>query len=125
MADFFEVSETTINNWKQEHPKFLESLKRGKDVADATVTESLYKRANGYKHRAVKIFNGPAGTVQVPYVEHYPPDTTACIFWLKNRKPDRWRDRQDVPPDDPNEQARKIRDARRAMDQADGVDDAA
>jgi hypothetical protein len=126
LADFFEVAESTINNWKLEHPRFLESLKRGKDTADATVAESLFKRANGYKHKAVKIFCTKDGNiVEAPYVEHYAPDTTACIFWLKNRKSQAWRDRQEASPEDAADVARAVRDAIRAMDDADGTSAAA
>ena len=52
------------------------------------VERSLYHRANGYSYDAVKIFCSKDGKVtKVPYREHVPPDVTACIFWLKNRKP--------------------------------------
>jgi hypothetical protein len=70
----------------------------GKATADARVEQSLYRRALGYSHDAVKIFM-PAGAVApviAPYVEHYAPDTTAAIFWLKNRRPDECRDKTDV-----------------------------
>ena len=96
LAEFFEVAESTLNLWKLEHPEFSESLKAGKSLADVEIADKLYHRARGYSHEAVKIFM-PAGAdapVIVPYVEHYPPDTTAAIFWLKNRRPDLWRDRQ-------------------------------
>jgi hypothetical protein len=95
MADFFGVSEQTLNTWKQKHPEFLESLKRGKLEADANVADRLYKRAMGYTHEAVKIFANPTTGDEklVPFTEHYAPDTTACIFWLKNRQPDKWRDK--------------------------------
>lgn len=97
LADFWDVSEKTINNWKHDHPDFLQSLKAGKLAADATVSQSLFRRANGYSHDAVKIFNDrETGVTQVPYTEHYPPDTTAAIFWLKNRQPELWRDKIDV-----------------------------
>jgi hypothetical protein len=62
------------------------------------VERSLYERANGYTYDAVKIFM-PAGAkkpVYAPYREHVPPDTTAAIFWLKNRDPAHWRDVQNV-----------------------------
>jgi hypothetical protein len=93
LADFFEVCEATINNWKADYPEFLESLKLGKDSADQRVEQSLYRRALGYSHDAVKILQAGGEVINAPYVEHYPPDTTACIFWLKNRKPADWRDK--------------------------------
>lgn len=96
LADFFEVKEQTINNWKKSHPKFFESIKKGKQSADTDIAESLYKRAKGYSHKAVKIFNEDGKPMIVPYTEHYAPDTTAAIFWLKNRKPDLWRDKQEI-----------------------------
>lgn len=107
LADFFEVVESTINLWKLEHPKFSESIKRGKLQADAEIASSLFHRAKGYSHKAVKIFpmggekedeegNKVKGPLLVPYVEHYPPDTTAAIFWLKNRQPKKWRDKMET-----------------------------
>jgi hypothetical protein len=98
LATVFDVCETTINAWKREHVEFREALKSGKMVADANVADRLYKRAMGYTHDAVKIFANPStGAEQiVPYTEHYAPDTTAAIFWLKNRQRDKWRDKQDL-----------------------------
>lgn len=96
LADFFEVVETTIDNWKKAHPEFLGAMKKGKQLADATVADRLYKRATGYEHDAVKIFNNGGEAMEVPYVERYAPDTTAAIFWLKNRQPANWRDKQHV-----------------------------
>lgn len=97
MARVFDVGEKTIHNWKHAHPEFLQALREGKDIADARVTRRLYERAMGYSHDAVKIV-ADAKTKEehiVHYTEHYPPDTTACIFWLKNRQRARWRDRID------------------------------
>lgn len=102
IARAFSVSEKTIATWKHRQPDFLQSLKRGKDEADAQVAKSLYRRALGYSHKAVKIIAVARGNNQgsvveeVPYVEKYPPDTTAAIFWLKNRRPELWRDKHDV-----------------------------
>lgn len=98
LADFFGVCEATINNWKIDYPVFLESLKAGKSQADAEVAEKLFRRALGYSHDAVKIV-ADAKTKEehiVHYTEHYAPDTTACIFWLKNRQKDKWRDKQET-----------------------------
>jgi hypothetical protein len=98
IADFLGISTATLDAWKNEHPRFLSALKRGKDAADAMVAKSLYHRALGYKHKAVKIFADPKTGAEkiVEYVEHYAPDTTACIFWLKNRQRAAWRDRVDA-----------------------------
>lgn len=93
MADFFGVSERTFNTWKKAHPQFLQSIKKGKLFADANVVDSLYHRALGYEHAAVKIMQYEGVPVVVDYTEHYPPDTAAAIFWLKNRQPKRWRDK--------------------------------
>ena len=95
LADFFGVSEQTVNAWKDAYPEFLESLKEGKGLADAEVADKLYKRATGYEHAAVKIVaNANTGQEHiVNYTERYPPDTTAAIFWLKNRRPHLWRDK--------------------------------
>lgn len=97
IAEFFSVSEQTLNSWKKKFPQFLESLKKGKAVADSNVAFKLYNRAIGYDCKATKIvtYEGKV-TDQVEYVEHYPPDTTAAIFWLKNRQPGKWRDKKEV-----------------------------
>lgn len=95
LADFFKVAESTINLWKLEHAQFSESLKLAKEQADKRVEQSLYRRALGYSHDSVHVSNYQGDVTLTPIVEHYPPDTTACIFWLKNRQPDAWRDVQD------------------------------
>lgn len=96
LADFFEVDEATVNRWKQGHVEFCESLKRGKVEADAVIAQKLFHRAKGYEHQEDKIFNDSGTPLIVPTVKHYPPDTTAAIFWLKNRQPDKWRDKQEI-----------------------------
>ena len=90
------VSEVTLNAWKKEHPDFLKSLKKGKEAPDDLVESSLFKRAIGFDNdKAVKIFMPASATepVYAPYTERVHPDVTACIFWLKNRRPDRWREK--------------------------------
>ncbi|HDR1425398.1 TPA: helix-turn-helix domain-containing protein, partial [Pasteurella multocida] len=94
IANFFEVSESTLNNWKNEYPEFLESIKKGKMLADANVAERLYKRALGYEAPDVDIRVIENKIVETPLIKHYPPDPTSAIFWLKNRQPEKWRDKQ-------------------------------
>lgn len=95
LADFFGVTTRTIYRWLSEFPDFCQAIKTAKAEADIRVERSLYHRASGYSVEATKIFM-PAGAtepVYAKYIEHYPPDTVACIFWLKNRKPDQWREK--------------------------------
>lgn len=92
----------TIYRWKAEHEVFCQALKIGKDVADERVTRSLYARANGYEHDEVDIRVIEGKIVQTPIRKHYPPDTTAAIFWLKNRRKEEWRDKIDHELGGPN-----------------------
>lgn len=96
LAILLNVTEKTINNWKSANEEFLQSLNAGKKVADDKVEASLFHRANGYSHDAVKIFNDDGKPLIVPYTERFPPDPTSCIFWLKNRRANEWRDKQEV-----------------------------
>lgn len=93
LAPHFGVDVRTVQRWSEEHPEFCQALKQGREEADTKVAESLYKRALGYSHDSVKIFNNEGVPLVVPFVEHYPPDVAACIFWLKNRHSDKWRDK--------------------------------
>jgi hypothetical protein len=93
LADFFEVNVATLYRWKNEHQEFCEALKVSKEIADDRVERSLFSRANGYEHDEVDIRVVDHVIVQTPIRKFYPPDTTACIFWLKNRRPDLWRDK--------------------------------
>ena len=100
VADFFDVDIATITRWKIRHPNFCAALKVGKVPADDRVEQSLYRKATGYSFEAEKIFQYEGLPVRVSYVEHVPPSDTACIFWLKNRRPDQWREKPDGPADE-------------------------
>ena len=125
IADFFDVTEQTINNWKTQHPDFFESIKKGKVQADAEVADKLYKRATGYTFRETTFEKvgakeettevGEEGMESVEQdvfkkkvvVKEMPPDTTAGIFWLKNRRGriksdegQRWADKQEITGDE-------------------------
>lgn len=95
LCEFFGIVLQTLYNWREAHPEFLEACLRAKHEADSAVTRRLYERAMGYTHKAVKIFM-PAGAKEPVYAEfeqHYPPDTQAATWWLKNRRPDLWKDK--------------------------------
>ncbi len=96
VADFFEVDVRTIYRWKADHDGFCQALKAGKSESDDRVERSLFARATGYEHDEVDIRVVGGEIVQTPIRKYYPPDTTAGIFWLKNRRPDDWRDKQEV-----------------------------
>ncbi len=109
LGEFFNVTETTINNWKKAHVEFFESIKRAKAEADTEVVKSLYKRAVGFEftefHQeglAVKDEKGNVipGKIQTKSVKqikkHVAPDTAAAFIWLKNRRPLEWKDKKDI-----------------------------
>jgi len=118
IADFFQVSVATLNRWKGEYPEFCASIKTAKDEADERVERSLYARANGYEHDDTDIRVIEGAIVETPIRKHYPPDTTAAIFWLKNRRRQQWRDKietgvtdtegNDVVQADPETVARRV-----------------
>ena len=96
LAEFFGVTTVTIWNWQSRHPEFFAALKRNKEAADDRVERSLYSRATGYTYESEKVFTTKDGEViRVPILEHVPPEVTACIFWLKNRRASEWRDKTD------------------------------
>ena len=92
LAIFFSVDVSTIHQWKHDHPDFSDSIKKGKEVADLEVTQSLKKRASGMKLKKQTVKDG----VIVETEDEIPPDTAAAIFWLKNRQPEFWRDNQKI-----------------------------
>lgn len=96
MAEALNVSLSTFNLWKVQHPEFSDAIKVGKDIADDRVAESLYQRAMGYSHPDTDIRVVDGAIIETPLMKHYPPDTTAAIFWLKNRRPEEWRDKQEI-----------------------------
>lgn len=96
VADFFGIEVRTLYRWKNENAQFCQALKLGKTEADERVERSLFARAIGYEHPEIDIRVVDKEIVQTPIVKYYPPDTTAGIFWLKNRKPAEWRDKQEI-----------------------------
>lgn len=119
IADFFEIAESTLNLWKEVHPEFMESIKRGKLTADAEVASSLFKIANGYQYDEVtyeKIGDGDSKTevtetgIETVKQDRYkkkvvtkevPPNVVAQSKWLNNRRgrvkegAQKWADKQE------------------------------
>lgn len=87
----------TLYRWKQSHCEICEALKKGKEVVDRLVENALLKRALGFEYEEVsnKYENGVLTERKVTK-KQVVPDTTAQIFWLKNRKPEEWRDKREV-----------------------------
>ncbi len=90
------IDNQTLANYKKEFPEFFDALKRGKAIADGQVELSLFQRAMGYSHPDVNVSNYQGNVIITPIIKHYPPDATSMIFWLKNRQPARWRDKQEI-----------------------------
>ena len=103
IATNLNISEDTFYEYKKKYSEFSESLKRGKEVVDYEVENSLLKRALGYEYEE-KTYETIYDEHQEKYIEkltkrvtkQVAPDTTAQIFWLKNRKPKVWRDKQEI-----------------------------
>lgn len=87
------ITTSTLYVWKNKYSEISETLKKGKEVVDRQVENALLKRALGYRYDEITT-EGGVETKRV--TKEVVPDTTAQIFWLKNRKPDVWRDKKDV-----------------------------
>jgi hypothetical protein len=108
LGKFFEVAESTINKWKIDHKGFSESLKAGKEIADAEVTASLFERAKGYSHIETKVFNNQGEILTYDVNKIYPPDPISIKYWLNNRQPERWREKVEEAGADADGKIQKI-----------------
>lgn len=96
IADIIGVHVRTIENWQGKHKDLMWAIKEAKQEADALVEVSLFAKAVGYTHEAVKVFMHEGDTIEHTYQEHYPPDTNAAKFWLQNRQPEKWKANPEV-----------------------------
>ncbi|KKF59474.1 hypothetical protein AF58_01835 [Streptococcus uberis C6344] len=87
------INETTLNRWKKDHLPIMQVLKESKEIADRQVENALHKNATGFYYEEDMVTN--QGDV-VRVKKYSKPNTTAQIFWLKNRKPADWRDKQEI-----------------------------
>lgn len=101
IANNIGISTVTLWDWKNKHPNILNALKKGKEVADIIIENALYKRALGYDYEEIKTITASDGTIITKTItkKHMPADVTAQIYWLKNRKPDIWREKVEVESD--------------------------
>ena len=96
IAKEMNISKATLNRWKKAYPEFLNSLKENKKFIDALVEDSLLKKALGYEFEEVEVIVSKDKSSRIKKTKKWIHDTTAIIFWLKNRMPDRWRDVQNL-----------------------------
>lgn len=98
IANDLSIPLRTLKYWKQKNKgDLLPALKAAGDIANQLVEASLLRRALGYYHAEEQIFCAFGKVTRVKTVKHYPPDSTAMIFWLKNRDPERWREKPPEP----------------------------
>ena len=100
------ISRDTFYKYKEKYTDFSDALKKGKEVADIEVENALFKRAIGYKYKEVikevKEIDGKKSTYVKEVIKEMPGDVAAQIFWLKNRKSSKWKDKQDIDIEDNN-----------------------
>ena len=90
------INRTTLYDWKKKEVNIADALKKGKEVIDFEVENALLKRALGYEYEEETYENG---ILTKKVKKHVAPDTTAQIFWLKNRKPNNWKDKIETDED--------------------------
>lgn len=96
MAEIWGLHIKTLWNWKQANPSFLRAIAEGKQVSDDRVEQSLYRKAVGYEHDDEELVVVGGKVKRIKTVRRYAPDTTAAKFWLTNRRPRQWRDKQEI-----------------------------
>lgn len=111
------IAVCTLYEWQKKYPEFSEALKVGKQIIDYRVEDSLLKRALGYDVTETKTVVYPDGRIKTETtIKHIAPDTTAQIFWLKNRKPELWRDKQVIETTNPEEEHQKAEEYKKAIE---------
>jgi hypothetical protein len=92
LAARFGVSRRTIDSWIATTPEFSSAIKQGREGANEAVVSALFARATGMEQKMTKVFCHRGQPVTADYTVHLPPDVRACIFWLRNRRPEEWRE---------------------------------
>jgi hypothetical protein len=100
LADLFDVGQRTIDRWIADIPSFAKSVRDGRAIADGRVARSLYERAVGYRHTVERVLFHRGEEKRITNTVQHPPDTQACIFWLRNRCRPSWNVRPAAAPMD-------------------------
>lgn len=116
---------STFKEWVKKYPAISDALKRGREVADIRVENALYKRATGYAYTETITEEGPKGVTVRTIRKHVPPSEVAAIFWLKNRRPDLWRDKPVSTEDSTNDAIEVTFDVNEEDEYAEDTDPAA
>lgn len=97
IAEKININPSTLYDWAKKFPEFSNTLKKGKEVVDIQVENALLKKALGYKTEEVRV-EEECGVVtkKITITKEVAPDTTAGIFWLKNRRPEQWREKREI-----------------------------
>jgi transcriptional regulator with XRE-family HTH domain len=113
IAEQMGISKSSLHEWFKKFPELKKIITEAKEEPDKLVIDSLFQRARGYSHKETIFFHYKGDVVPVDTIKHYPPETVACIFWLKNRLPKDWRDRHDINlkgDDDYQKQRKRLSD---------------
>lgn len=113
LGQAFDVSASVVRAWRTHHPAFAEACKVGEKAADERVASALFNRAVGYSYDAQELVKTKDGVDLITVTKHAPPDLASCIFWLKNRQPNAWRDKID-PSQSADEDRPMVTDEERA-----------
>src|SRR5215470_6356121 len=127
LAERFEVSRRTIDNWIATIPEFGDAVRHGREVADESVIAALYARATGMERKSVKVVEGEGAPVTTTHTVQALPDVRACMFWLRNRRPEQWRENR-APVEDPyggRDLAQELEEAEERMRRFERADRAA
>ena len=120
LGGFFGVTRRTIDNWIATHPAFAHAIEQGRAVADAEIARSLFSRAKGFSHKVTRttLYQGEERTITNTVA--YPPDTPACMFWLRNRQRQLWNLKAEAAPGPEDDFVTALDAAGERMRHADG-----
>ena len=111
LAQHFDIPLATLNEWRATIPDFAEAVRYGRKMGDADVVDGLHQAASGFSCEVVKIFRPFAAgeePIRAGTIQHRPPHTPACIFWLVNRLPQDWRHKVVIEATPSPQDARKL-----------------